>query len=605
MPFTEPTVGVRTGDIVLARPPGARPPPARPAHHHPGEPLPHAHLRGPGHACATSRPSSSTRSTPWRRPSAAPTSCCRWSGSTSCASGRRSASGCRPRSGPSTRSPASSAATRRPASPARSPSSMPASASRSSSRSSSPSRTWAISARCSTSRPAARPPAGRPARASGPRSTPASSQEVLAHRSTIIFCNARRLAERMAARLNELAENEGIDAGATGDLVKAHHGSLAREQRVVIEDQLKRGELRGLVATSSLELGHRHGRRRPRHPGGVTGRGQPRPAAHRPGRPLGGRAQPRASSSPSTGATCWRRRSSRSGCATASSRRPATSATRSTCWPSRSWPSPSMEEWSPSTSWPPWCGAARATPTSPTTCSTPCSTCWPVATPARSSASCGPASCGTASAGRVRARDGAKRLAVTSGGTIPDRGLFGVFLPDGTRVGELDEEMVYESRPGETFLLGRQHVADRGHHLRAGRGDAGAGPAGEDAVLARRPPGPPARARPGPGSVRPRHQVAGAGGGRRAADDRALARRLGGQQRHRLPRRAGRGRRRGARRPHRGGRALPRRDRRLAGLRPLAVRHAGPRPVGDGDRATAHATATAWPSRRCGATTAS
>ena len=54
----------------------------------------------------------------------------------------------------------------------------------------------------------------------------------------------------------------------------------------------------------------------------------------------------------------------------------------------------------------------------------------------------------------LRARDGSKRLAVTSGGTIPDRGLFGVFLPDGKRVGELDEEMVYESRPGETFLLG-------------------------------------------------------------------------------------------------------------------------------------------------------
>ena len=57
-------------------------------------------------------------------------------------------------------------------------------------------------------------------------------------------------------------------------------------------------------------------------------------------------------------------------------------------------------------------------------------------------------------AGTLRARDGSKRLAVTSGGTIPDRGLFGVFLPDGTRVGELDEEMVYESRPGETFVLG-------------------------------------------------------------------------------------------------------------------------------------------------------
>ncbi|MCH7789642.1 MAG: DEAD/DEAH box helicase, partial [Acidobacteria bacterium] len=57
-------------------------------------------------------------------------------------------------------------------------------------------------------------------------------------------------------------------------------------------------------------------------------------------------------------------------------------------------------------------------------------------------------------AGVLSGRSGAQRLAVTNAGTIPDRGLFGVFLPDGTRVGELDEEMVYESRPGETFLLG-------------------------------------------------------------------------------------------------------------------------------------------------------
>ena len=56
--------------------------------------------------------------------------------------------------------------------------------------------------------------------------------------------------------------------------------------------------------------------------------------------------------------------------------------------------------------------------------------------------------------GSVRGRAGSQRLAVTNAGTIPDRGLFGVFLPDGTRVGELDEEMVYESRVGETFLLG-------------------------------------------------------------------------------------------------------------------------------------------------------
>ncbi|HEV2993387.1 MAG TPA: helicase-related protein, partial [Acidimicrobiia bacterium] len=56
--------------------------------------------------------------------------------------------------------------------------------------------------------------------------------------------------------------------------------------------------------------------------------------------------------------------------------------------------------------------------------------------------------------GQVRAREGAARVAVVNGGTIPDRGLFGVFLPEGTRVGELDEEMVYESRPGDCFALG-------------------------------------------------------------------------------------------------------------------------------------------------------
>ena len=84
--------------------------------------------------------------------------------------------------------------------------------------------------------------------------------QILEHRSTIIFCNARRQAERLAAQLNELAEQRGIGVNAeTGvveeELVKAHHGSLAREQRVVIEDDLKRGALKAIVATSSLELG--------------------------------------------------------------------------------------------------------------------------------------------------------------------------------------------------------------------------------------------------------------------------------------------------------------------------------------------------------------
>src|SRR5439155_7165379 len=69
---------------------------------------------------------------------------------------------------------------------------------------------------------------------------------IKAHRSTIVFVNSRRLAERLAARINELADEE---------LVKAHHGSIAREQRLIIEDELKAGRLRGLVATSTLELG--------------------------------------------------------------------------------------------------------------------------------------------------------------------------------------------------------------------------------------------------------------------------------------------------------------------------------------------------------------
>ncbi len=65
-------------------------------------------------------------------------------------------------------------------------------------------------------------------------------------------------------------------------------------------------------------------------------------------------------------------------------------------------------------------------------------------------------------AGRIRARKGARQLAIANAGTIPDRGLYAVTLPDGRRVGELDEEMVYEARPGQVFLLGRLLVADRG-----------------------------------------------------------------------------------------------------------------------------------------------
>src|SRR5262249_30769830 len=71
-------------------------------------------------------------------------------------------------------------------------------------------------------------------------------------RSTLIFVNSRRLAERLAQRLNELAQEDEPDALP---LVRAHHGSISREQRMAVEEALKAGSLRGLVATSSLELG--------------------------------------------------------------------------------------------------------------------------------------------------------------------------------------------------------------------------------------------------------------------------------------------------------------------------------------------------------------
>ncbi|CAB4860091.1 unannotated protein [freshwater metagenome] len=282
---------------------------------------------------------------------------------------------------------------------------------------------------------------------------------VLAHRSTIIFCNARRQAERLAAKLNEAAEQAGIgvdpDTGRLReDLVKAHHGSLAREQRVVIEDQLKRGVLRAIVATSSLELGIDMGAVdlviQVESPGSVS-RGLQRigRAGHSVGEPSRGKLFPKHRGDLLEAAVVTRRMVTGQIEATRYLRNPldvlaqqivahtAASGLDISVASVRAlvrrcanfaeisdelldntldllagrYPSDEFNELRPRIVW------DRINDT-------------------------------------VRARDGSKRLAVTSGGTIPDRGLFGVFLPDGTRVGELDEEMVYESRPGETFVLG-------------------------------------------------------------------------------------------------------------------------------------------------------
>ena len=130
---------------------------------------------------------------------------------------------------------------------------------------------------------------------------------IRAHRSTIVFVNARRMAERLAARLNELAEE---------DLVRAHHGSLAREQRTEVEDALKEGRLRGIIATSSLELGIDMGAVdlviQVESPGSVaSGLQRIGRAGHQVGEPSRGR------SSRSSAGICSRPRSWRTACAKA------------------------------------------------------------------------------------------------------------------------------------------------------------------------------------------------------------------------------------------------------------------------------------------------
>ena len=299
------------------------------------------------------------------------------------------------------------------------------------------------------------------------------------HRSTIVFANSRRLAERLTARLNEIAADAraGVDVDADGPAARPGDGAVGRVVRRRAGDRQGPPRL-GLQGAAGHHRGrpqarppplrrghqqsrarHRHGRGRPRHPDRVAAQRRQRPAARRPSRPPGRRGQsrgavPQAPRRPRADrrrrrADARRGRSSRCGC------RP----TRSTCWPSRSW---RRWPWSRgrSTTCSTSSGARRRSPACRERRSTRPSTCSPAAIPATSSPSCARASSGTASTGVLTGRPGAQRLAVTSGGTIPDRGLFGVFLVGrtrrgpGARVGELDEEMVYESRVGDVFALG-------------------------------------------------------------------------------------------------------------------------------------------------------
>ncbi len=279
-------------------------------------------------------------------------------------------------------------------------------------------------------------------------------EQVRAHRSTIVFVNSRRGAERLALRLNELAGEE---------ISRAHHGSLAREERTVVEEMLKAGELPCLIATSSLELGIDMGAvdlvlqvespksvarglqriGRAGHSVGDTSKGrifpkfradllecavvvklmregriEPTVVPHNALDVLAQQIVAIAASAEADGG-----RVGGDGSVSVDELFALITRTHSYAELSRDllenvldmldgrYPSREFGELRPRIVW-------------------------------------------DRVGGTIRARKGARQLAVTNAGTIPDRGLFSVVLPDGRRVGELDEEMVYEARAGQTFLLG-------------------------------------------------------------------------------------------------------------------------------------------------------
>ncbi|WP_369636118.1 ATP-dependent helicase [Nocardia sp. JMUB6875] len=296
---------------------------------------------------------------------------------------------------------------------------------------------------------------------------------VLEHRSSIVFANSRRLSERLTARLNEayaarigeavetehkppaqLGASTEVIHGATTLLARAHHGSVSKEQRALIEDDLKSGRLRCVVATSSLELGIDMGAvelvvQVEAPPSVASGLQRVGRAGHQVGEI-------------SRGVIFPKHRTDVIHCAVASMRMTAgqieelqvpahpldilAQQTVAAC---------ALEPIDADA----WFETVRGTGSY---AALPRSAYESVLDllagryPSDEFAELRPRIVWDRDAGTLTGRPGAQRLAVTSGGAIPDRGLFPVFMvgEKASRVGELDEEMVYESRVGDVFALG-------------------------------------------------------------------------------------------------------------------------------------------------------
>jgi ATP-dependent helicase Lhr and Lhr-like helicase len=269
-------------------------------------------------------------------------------------------------------------------------------------------------------------------------------KRVEAHRSTIVFVNNRRLAERLALRLNELAEKE---------IARAHHGSLAREQRTVIEEDLKAGRIPCLVATSSLELGIDMGAVdlviQVESPKSVA-RGLQRigRAGHELNAVSKGRIFPKFRADLLESAVVARAMRAGEIEETHIPRNPLDVLAQQIVAIAVD-EEISVDDLHDL--------VRRAYPFAELSRSQLENVLDMLAGryPSDEFAELRPRIVWDRTGGVIHAREGARRLAVTNAGTIPDRGLFGVFLVNGGgRVGELDEEMVYEARTGDTFLLG-------------------------------------------------------------------------------------------------------------------------------------------------------
>jgi ATP-dependent Lhr-like helicase len=271
-----------------------------------------------------------------------------------------------------------------------------------------------------------------------------------AHRSTIVFTNARRLAERLTTRLNELASEH---AGEETLVARAHHGSVSHEQRAVTEEALKRGDLPCVVATSSLELGIDMGAvdlvvQVGAPPSVASGLQRIGRAGHQVGARSDGVVFPKHRGDLLASAVTAERIQSGEIESLAMPRNPLDVLAQQLV------AMLAMDDWAVADV---ATLVRRAAPFAALPDSALFATLDMLAGryPSDEFAELRPRIVWDRTSDELTGRPGAQRLAVTSGGTIPDRGLFGVFLSGTTsRVGELDEEMVYESRVGEVFTLG-------------------------------------------------------------------------------------------------------------------------------------------------------